>query len=264
MEQKKFHRIDFRKSTEPFRGSLYKKRFLVPNAVTIGNMFCGFLSIMYATTDRFEKSIIAIGIAILLDGLDGRVARKLNATSKFGIEFDSFSDLISFGVAPAILIYEWCFRPQMRADEFGIFVCFLFTVCAACRLARFNVQDVNTKGFIGLPTPGAAGAVASLVNFSPVVDTSYSLVALTTSLMLLISYLMVSTVPFLSVKHLQVGSLKIKTMLGVAILIGLVWYNTRVGFLVIGMGYGLSGLLWRFYEYCKGNPVQSASNGDVK
>ena len=86
------------------RERLYRRRYIVPNAVTFGNLFCGFLTIIYATSGRYEKAVAAIAIAFLLDGLDGRVARQLNATSKFGVEFDSFADLVSFGVAPAILM----------------------------------------------------------------------------------------------------------------------------------------------------------------
>ena len=100
---------------------LGRSKYLVPNAVTLANMFCGYLCIIYAFTDRFHKAFIAILIAIVLDGLDGRVARGLKATSKFGTEFDSFSDFISFGVAPALLMYNWCFRTT--ADEFGVVVC---------------------------------------------------------------------------------------------------------------------------------------------
>ena len=102
----------------------YRRRYLVPNLVTLGNMFCGYLAIMYATSHRLSESVLTLTIAILLDGLDGRVARKLNATSPFGMEFDSFSDLVSFGVAPAILVYHWAF--SSTADEFGVFITFIF------------------------------------------------------------------------------------------------------------------------------------------
>src|SRR4051812_49244437 len=105
-----------------FKHRLYRRRYLLPNAVTVGNMFCGFLAMVYANAGHFEKAFAAVFFAILLDGLDGRVARRFNATSKFGVEFDSFSDLVSFGIAPAIMMYCWCFRAH--ADEFGVVVCF--------------------------------------------------------------------------------------------------------------------------------------------
>ena len=155
---------------ETLKERWYRRRFLVPNAVTLANMFCGFLAIVYASNGRYEKAALAIGIAILLDGLDGRVARKLNATSPFGVEFDSFSDLISFGLAPAILIYFWAFASG--ANEFGVIVTFPYCVAAATRLARFNISPPNLKSFVGLPTPGAAALAAAVVNFAPTVNSS--------------------------------------------------------------------------------------------
>lgn len=228
------------------RERIYRNRFVVPNAVTVGNMFCGFLAILYATSGRLEKAVIAIGLAILLDGLDGRVARRLNATSKFGLEFDSLSDLISFGVAPAILLYHWSFFQQMRADEFGVFVAFIYAVCAASRLARFNLQDApSSVGFVGLPSPGAAGAVAALVNFAPKVEPTLIVLALSTAVLAGLGFLMVSRIPFLSIKKLKIGQLKLSATLLIASIIGLIWYNNSVGFLVLAMGYALSGpLMW--------------------
>lgn len=253
-------KFPFPKNQEQLRAGLYNRRFLVPNAVTVGNMFCGFLAIMYATSGRFEKAFIAILIAILLDGLDGRVARKLNATSKFGVEFDSFSDLISFGVAPAILVYNWSFNQDHLADEFGVFVCFLFAVCSACRLARFNIEEGSTTKFTGLPTPGAAGAVAGVVNFMPDVGASYYTIILTTILMLSLGYLMVSTITYLSIKTLKIGSLKIKETLGIAILMGITWYNSRFGLLILGVGYAYSGVLMMLWERFGGKKEQISNS----
>jgi CDP-diacylglycerol--serine O-phosphatidyltransferase len=186
------------------RDRLYRRRYLVPNAVTLANLFCGFLTIIYATSGRFEKAAIAIALAILLDGLDGRVARSLNATSRFGVEFDSFSDLVSFGVAPAILMYHWSF--QLLADEFGVAVCFIYVLCAASRLARFNISAENLSTFEGLPTPGAAGFVAALVNFFPAPPQSLVLSGFGTFVMLSLGLLMVSQIEFLSIKQLKVCS----------------------------------------------------------
>jgi CDP-diacylglycerol--serine O-phosphatidyltransferase len=228
---------------EQLKERLYHGRFVVPNAVTIGSLFCGFLAVIYSTSARFEKASLAIGLAILLDGLDGRVARRLNATSKFGVEFDSFSDLISFGVAPAMLMYEWCFQPQMKADEFGVFVGFVYIVCAASRLARFNISDSDLKGFTGLPTPGAAALVAAVVNFAPAAEPTYGLVAASTVLMLGLAYLMVSKVPFFSIKKLEINTMRIRLRIIVAVLIGLLWYNGKIGFLVVASSYVLSGIV---------------------
>jgi CDP-diacylglycerol--serine O-phosphatidyltransferase len=221
------------------RDRLYRKRYLVPNAVTLANLFCGFLTIIYATSGRFEKAAIAIGIAILLDGLDGRVARSLNATSRFGVEFDSFSDLVSFGVAPAILMYRWCF--EALADEFGVAVCFIYALCAASRLARFNISAENLETFEGLPTPGAAGFIAALVNFLPGPGSSFLLSGFGTFVVLSLGLLMVSQIEFLSIKQLKIQRMQLPATLALGSLIALVWYNSGVGFLAVATLYVCSG-----------------------
>lgn len=233
---------------------LYRRRYLVPNAVTLGNMFCGFLTVIYAASGRFEKAVIAIGIAILLDGLDGRVARRLNATSRFGVEFDSFSDLVSFGIAPALLMYYWCFLNG--ADEFGVAMTFVYALCAASRLARFNISAENLQSFVGLPTPGAAGAVAAIVNCAPWAQNSLWVEALGTVVMLGLAYLMVSRVEFFSIKRMKLKGLRLFARVALGLLIALIWYNSRIGFLVLALGYvgsGVWGLIWN-----RGRVVQAA------
>ncbi len=228
-----------RKDRLALREALYRRRFLVPNAVTLANMFCGFLAIIYAGSYRFEKAAIAIGFAILLDGLDGRVARRLNATSKFGVEFDSFSDLVSFGIAPALLVYHWAFK--ISADEFGVFACFIFALCAASRLARFNISVENLKSFEGMPTPGAAGFVAAMVHFAPHIENGMVMVAVATGVMLCLAFLMVSKVEFLSVKALRVSKMHFVWRIFLGALIAFIWYNPSVGFLCLASIYCISG-----------------------
>ena len=230
---------------ENIKASWQRRKYLVPNAVTVGNLFCGFLSIIYAASGRFDKAAIAIIVAIILDGLDGRVARRLKATSKFGVEFDSFSDLISFGVAPALMLYHWCFRGP--ADEFGVIVAFIYCVCAATRLARFNIMPPDTKKFVGLPTPGAAAVVASLVHFAPREFQSWGVVSMSSAVLLTLSYLMVSRLEFFSVKELRITGIRRFSKVAVAAMIGLLWYSSQIGCLVISTGYALSGpVLWLF------------------
>lgn len=217
---------------------MYRRRFLVPNAVTLGNLFCGFLSIIYSCSDRFEKAILAIAIALLLDGLDGRLARRLHATSRFGVEFDSFSDLVSFGLAPALLIYQWAFRHG--ADEFGVIMTFGYTLCAAGRLARFNVaQSDNIQGFTGLPTPAAAAMVVSFVNLMPNLGPPKLLTAVAAALMGSLAFLMVSKIEYVSVKKIKLKGGEIFIVLGA--LIALLWYFNQSGLFVISLGYALSG-----------------------
>lgn len=231
--------MDRRLRKQEIKELLYRRRYAVPNAVTVGNMFCGFLAIMYASSGRYEKAVLAILVAILLDGLDGRVARRLNATSKFGIEFDSFSDLVSFGVAPAVLMYHWAFH--LLADEFGVAVTFFYALCAASRLARFNISAENLKNFVGLPTPGAAAFIVAVVNFSPVTTPTFTLVAVGTFLMLSVGYLMVSNIEFFSIKQIKLSRVSMRSRIFFALIIPLTWYNSAVGLLLLTAAYVLSG-----------------------
>lgn len=246
---------------EELRGRLYQRRYLVPNAVTVGNMFCGFLTIIYAASGRLDKAALAIGFAILLDGLDGRVARRLNATSKFGVEFDSFADLVSFGVAPAALIYYWCF--QKGADEFGVFVTFIYVICAASRLARFNITASNLKSFTGLPSPGAAGTLAALVNFHPTVEPTTTVLSFATIFTLYVAYLMVSTVEYFSIKQLKINTLHLGARIAIAAMIALIWYSNRVGFLVLTTVYALSGPVMNVLKLTRGRGVSKVTPAEV-
>lgn len=216
---------------------LYRQRYVVPNLVTVGSLFCGMLAIIYASSGRLEKAVIAVMISMVLDGLDGRVARRLNATSKFGVEFDSFADLVAFGVAPAIVIYNWCYR--IFADEFGVFVCFVYLMCAASRLARFNITESNLKGFEGLPTPAAAGMLIVLVHLYPQVTANTSLIILVTIMMGTLAFLMVSKIEFVSIKVLKIKDLRSFIALGA--LVALIWYQPKVGLLSLLSLYVLSG-----------------------
>lgn len=224
---------------QELRDILYRRRYAVPNAVTIGNMFCGFLAIMYSSSGRFDKAVIAVLIAILLDGLDGRVARRLNATSKFGIEFDSFSDVVSFGIAPAVMMYHWAFH--LRADEFGVAVTFFYALCAASRLARFNISAENLKSFTGLPTPGAAVFVVSVINAAPYAQDSLLMAIVGTVVMLSMGYLMVSTIEFFSIKQFKLAGVKLKGRLFIGSLIALTWYSPPTGLLALAFLYAASG-----------------------
>lgn len=244
------------------RDRLFQRRHLVPNVVTLGNMFCGFLTIIYSAQGRFGSAAIAIGIAILLDGLDGRVARRLNATSEFGVEFDSFSDLVSFGVAPAILMYHWCFQP--RADEFGVLVCFVFALCAATRLARFNITSETLKSFEGLPTPGAAGMIAALVHLSPIIETTTALTAFGSLLTLSLAFLMVSKVKFFSLKHLKLKDVYLPGSLSLGLIIALIWYHSGIGFVLLASGYCLSGPVGYLKKKKVGATDPNQSEQDLK
>ena len=238
---------DKRMSRQELKELLYRRRYVVPNAVTVGNMFCGFIAIMYASSDRLEKAVVAILLAILLDGLDGRVARRLNATSKFGVEFDSFSDVVSFGLAPAVMMYHWAF--QKSADEFGVAVTFLYALCAASRLARFNISTENLKSFTGMPTPGAAAFIAAIIFTSPHQHDGYLFATLGAVAMVSTAYLMVSTIEFLSIKQMRFSRIKLKGRLFLGLLIALVWKSPSLGLLVLSGAYVASGPYMRIRRY---------------
>ena len=225
---------------EAIREVVYRRRYLVPNLVTVGNMFCGYLAIFYSNHGLFEKALWAIMVAIVLDGLDGRVARSLKATSKFGMEFDSFSDMVSFGVAPAVLMYNWGL--QTVADDLGILFSFLYLLCAASRLARFNLATENLKGFTGLPSPAAAGSIVSII-FLCVSSTDGILRGVLAALSLAtFGLLMVSKVEYFSIKVVRLRRGVIPLIL-IAAIIGLGWYSPKVGLFTVAMLYCLSGPL---------------------
>jgi len=136
--------------------------YLLPNLFTTAALFAGFYAIVQAMNNRFEYAAVAIFIAMVLDGLDGRIARLTRTQSEFGAEFDSLSDMVSFGVAPALVIYEWAFRGM---GKLGWFAAFIYCASTALRLARFNtnIGIVDKRYFQGLPSPAAAALVAGFV-----------------------------------------------------------------------------------------------------
>jgi len=146
-----------------------RRIYLLPNLFTTGGLFGGFFAIIAASQGRFEAACVAIFVAAILDGVDGRVARMTNTQSDFGVQYDSLADLISFGMAPALVMYHWSLA-AMKVDgsiagKIGWLAAFLYAACAALRLARFNTQvaQVDKRWFIGLASPAAAGLMASFV-----------------------------------------------------------------------------------------------------
>jgi CDP-diacylglycerol---serine O-phosphatidyltransferase len=176
--------------------------YILPNLFTTGNMFFGFYSIIASLKGDFVMAAYAIIFAAVFDTLDGRVARMTQGTSKFGMEYDSLSDLISFGVAPAILLYLWALKPF---DRIGWLACFLFMACGALRLARFNVQatSVEKKYFQGLPIPMAAGIVATSVTAFTQTGWDPQRSPVILAITVLLGFVMVSTFRYRSFKELD-------------------------------------------------------------
>ena len=161
-----------------FRRGIY----VLPTLFTIGTIFCGFFAVTNALKGEFNLAAIAIGFAVVFDGLDGRIARMTNTCSEFGVQIDSLADVVTFGLAPAILAFLWGARAvpvestySLHLQQLGWIVCFGFLVCGAMRLARYNIQSAkpppsgsgSEKPFVGMPIPAGAALIAAAVHFSP-------------------------------------------------------------------------------------------------
>lgn len=216
---------------------------LIPSVVTMIGTFCGFLAVIYSCTGQFETAAKCIALAILLDGLDGRLARRLNATSDFGRELDSLSDMLAFGVAPGCLVYFWGLREG--AEEFGVVACFLYVVCTAIRLARFNITPSSSdakSSFCGLPSPGAAAAIAALIYAFPNIERTTVVNILTWGYTVMLGGLMVSTFEFISVKSLKItkGNIWYLYIL-LAVAVPICWKFNREMPVILAAAYALSG-----------------------
>ena len=181
--------------------------YLLPNLLTTGAMFCGFYAIVAGMNDKFEIAAIAVFIAMILDGLDGRVARMTNTQTEFGAEYDSLSDLISFGLAPALVMYQWALVDMkdmgIAWGKAGWLAAFIYVACAALRLARFNTQigKVDKRYFIGLPSPAAAAVMVGMVwFFNDIGITGDKMKLYAFALSLFVGLLMVSNFRFYSFK----------------------------------------------------------------
>ncbi len=230
--------------------------YLLPNLFTTGGLFGGFFAIIAASQGKFEAACIAVFVAAVLDGLDGRVARLTNTQSEFGVQYDSLADLISFGMAPAMVMYHWALV-AMKLDsptlgKIGWLAAFLYAACAALRLARFNSQvgTVDKRWFVGLASPAAAGLMASFVWTCQVFGWSgeelrYAALALT----VVAGLLMVSRIRYSSFKGSGSGPKADRVpffalVIALAVLIAL-WIAPAVTLLTACTLYALSGpLLW--------------------
>lgn len=224
--------------------------YLLPNLFTVGALFCGFYAIVSATKGLFDTAAIAIFVAMLLDGLDGRVARLTHTQTAFGAQMDSMSDMVCFGMTPALVLYQWSL---LDLGKFGWLAAFFYAACAALRLARFNSMDDSSDKhyFRGLATPAAAGVVASLiwvlVKFH--IDSHIFNIFLAI-LSICLGLLMVSTIPYRSFKDFDVRNrIPFLAMVIVALVIVFIALDPPDVFLACFGLYALSGpvgLVWRF------------------
>jgi len=226
--------------------------YLLPSMFTVGNLFAGFFAVIATLNGNYQSAAIAIGIAVVLDGLDGRVARMANATSDFGLQLDSLADVISFGVAPAVLIYSWGLA---ELDNFARLSAFVFVTCGAMRLARFNVQNKNLKSFAGLPIPAGAGFMAATVHiFVTPPDTTFFKFYLV-AIMYIVSFLMISTIRYPALKQLNLGHGKSHLLILVlAIVVGGVFLFSQQVLMTIAAVYTASGPAVRVYHFLRRTP----------
>jgi len=216
--------------------------YLLPNLFTTAGLFAGFYAIVAAISGNFESAAIAIFIAMVMDGLDGRIARMTNTQSAFGAEYDSLADMVSFGLAPALVIFQWSL---LDMGKFGWMVAFVYTACAALRLARFNTQIgiEDKRYFQGLPSPAAAAILAGWVwlGSTSSIDNSI-LTGVALPLTFACGILMVSTVRYHSLKDLDLrGKVPFVVLLVIVLILALVANDPPLVLFVTFFLYGLSG-----------------------
>jgi CDP-diacylglycerol--serine O-phosphatidyltransferase len=217
--------------------------YLLPSMFTMGNMFCGYACVVYSMRGEFALAAPLIGIAIVLDMLDGRVARMTGATSDFGLEFDSLADVISFGIAPAVLAFAWGLQPLGRI---GWAASFLFVAAAAVRLARFNIQTgtVDKRFFVGLPSPAAAAVPAATVFAYPYGFKSPVHSVAVLAMVIVPALLMVSTIRFRSFKTFDLAVRRsYAALILVAFALVLVAAQPDILLVVLAYTYLVSGLI---------------------
>ena len=254
------------------RRRLRRGIYVLPSLLTVGNVMAGYGSLILAARGDFSRAAVLLILAAVLDNLDGRLARITGTTSEFGLHFDSIADVISFGVAPSFLVYKW---GMVSLGRLGWAVSFLFVICGAMRLARFNTQAVSDKRyFVGLPVPAAAMVVATLVFYipEPVTDSIFPVAVL--ALVLVLSILMISRLRYLSFKRAGHQAAR-QTFLVVglmALILAAVAINPQVTLLCLALLYMISGLMprrsgarvmsWRWRDLREGGETRGPVRSD--
>jgi len=224
--------------------------YILPNTLTLCGMFAGFYSILATLKGNYVHAAWAILIAVIFDGLDGWVARLTHSTTRFGIELDSLSDLVAFGIAPAVMLYKWSLIPFGRA---GWAAAFLFVACGALRLARYNVQmgSAESKSFTGMPIPGAAAIVATLIIFyHEVWETGPGKNFFILILTIFLAVLMVSTLRYHGAKELDFSKRKpFWILVAIVIVFVLIVIHPPVALFVFAMLYLVGGIIENIVLY---------------
>lgn len=257
---------------------------IVPSLFTIGNIFCGYYAIISTLRGNWDYAAILIGFGYVLDGLDGRIARLTKTASDFGVQLDSLADIVTFGVAPAMLAFSWGFGASEGVDgtvakhvhQLGSLASFAFVVCGALRLARFNLQakkppETSSKRyFVGLPIPAAAGMLAAVVHFFKTPTLLVGSALLWSFLILLLAFLMISTVRYYSFKEFDVKKARPSLALfGTAMLISLIYLYSEIMLLTMMTIYVGSGLIGNLVQTVRrflpsSNTGSEPAHGNIK
>jgi CDP-diacylglycerol--serine O-phosphatidyltransferase len=226
--------------TKRYRRGIY----LLPGLFTVANLFCGYACVVYAMRGDLATAAPFIGFAVVLDMLDGRIARLTNSTSAFGLEFDSLADVVSFGLAPAVLAFAWGLNELGRV---GWAAGFLYVMAAAMRLARFNIQSAgpsDKRYFVGMPSPAAAGVPAATVYAFPYPLSGLPEAIAAVAIVLVPAALMVSTIRFRSFKTINFGwGPSYMRLMVVALLLAFIAADPRIALLILAYSYLLSAFI---------------------
>ena len=245
---------------ERFRRGVY----LLPSFMTLSNLLCGYASVVYSTRGDFDTAAVLIGVAMIVDTLDGFFARLTHSQSAFGAELDSLADVVSFGVAPAILAFTWGLWPLGRL---GWAAGFIYVAAAAMRLARFNIQGMavtDKRYFAGLPSPAAASVTASTVFLYPWGLQDYRIALLALPMLLVPGLLMVSTIRFRSIKAIDVGQRRpYRLMLLAVIALAAIATHPRIALVVLSYSYTLAAIGIYLFGRLRRRPSSATPPADV-
>jgi CDP-diacylglycerol--serine O-phosphatidyltransferase len=268
---------------KPVHKGIKKGLYVIPTAFTAANVAMGFLAVLYSirgfqvvvthpeiAAGYFNYAAVAMGLAILFDTLDGRVARMTKTATEIGVQFDSLADVLTFGIAPIALIYSWAigsvFNENSAEHAFGVFLLFMYLMCGAFRLARFNLQatrprvlqegtpKLDKKNFVGLPIPPAAGLMAALVHFAPMPLNFYGeslgrfYAFLIMILIAVLGVLMVSTLRYTSFKTAGKGRRNLYLVLLIAAIGMLMWLYSQYVLLILATLYVSHGIIWYLFS----------------
>lgn len=252
-------------SSTPAKGSSStpaKGFYILPNLFTSAGLFAGFYAIMQARLGNFEAACLAIYVAMVMDIIDGRLARLTNTMSDFGSEYDSLSDMVSFGVAPALIVYDFALSELGR---FGILVAFVYIACAALRLARFNVATISDKRFFtGLPSPGAAAMMVSIVWVC--VDSniqSQNVDVVLAIILFLLALAMVSNIKYRSFKDTDFrDKMPFIGLILFIVAIAMIYIDPPLAFLLIGSVYIITGAITYISSKMRRTSIKLPKLGD--